>query len=272
MAEFNNPRQFDKEGLGNVLLVAVSVCLVCSIVVSSAAVMLKPQQQINQELDRKQNILRAAGMLPADSIIDSEGRGADEIFKRFDVRAVNLETGEYTDRVDVESYDQTKASRVSATSLDLTTSEDIATLGRREHVALVYVLTTEKGALDKVVLPVRGYGLWGTLFGYLAIEGDLQTVAGLAFYTHKETPGLGGEVDNPNWKALWPGVLLFDESGSPAVRLVKTRSPGSSAAAAHEVDALSGATMTSRGVENLVRFWTSELGYGPFLSKLQAGG
>ena len=146
-----------------------------------------------------------------------------------------------------------------------------ATLGRREHVALVYVLTTEKGALDKVVLPVRGYGLWGTLFGYLAIEGDLQTVAGLAFYTHKETPGLGGEVDNPNWKALWPGVLLFDESGSPAVRLVKTRSPGSSTAAAHEVDALSGATMTSRGVENLVRFWTSELGYGPFLSKLQAG-
>jgi len=271
VAEVNNPRKFDKEGLGNVLLVAVSVCLVCSIVVSSAAVMLKPQQQINQELDRKQNILRAAGMLSADSIIDSEGRGVDEIFKRFDVRAVNLETGEYTDSVDVESYDQTKASRVSATSRDLTTSEDIATLGRREHVALVYMLTTEKGALDKVVLPVRGYGLWGTLFGYLAIEGDLQTVAGLAFYTHKETPGLGGEVDNPNWKALWPGVSLFDESGLPAVRLVKTRSPGGSAAAAHEVDALSGATMTSRGVENLVRFWTSELGYGPFLSKLQAG-
>ena len=262
---------FNKEGLGNVLFVAISVCLVCSILVSSAAVMLKPQQQINQELDRKQNILRAAGMLSADSITDSEGHGVEELFERFRVRAVNLQTGEYTDAVDVESYDQAKASRVIATSRDLETAEDIATLGRREYVALVYLLETDQGALDKVVLPVRGYGLWGTLFGYLAIEGDLHTIAGLGFYTHKETPGLGGEVDSPIWKALWPGVSLFDETGAPAVRLVKTRSPEGSAAAAFEVDALSGATMTSRGVENLIRFWTGELGYGPFLNKLQAG-
>ncbi|MCZ6617351.1 MAG: Na(+)-translocating NADH-quinone reductase subunit C [Gammaproteobacteria bacterium] len=260
---------FNKEGLGNVLLVAVSVCLICSIVVSSAAVLLKPQQQINRELDRKQNVLRAAGMLPTDGSTDSEGRGVDELFKLFRVRAVILGSGEYTDSVDIESYDQTKASRMTDTSRDLTASEDIATLGRREHVALVYLLETE-GVLDKVVLPVRGYGLWGTLFGYLAIEGDLETVAGLGFYSHKETPGLGGEVDNPNWKEQWPGVSLFDESGAPAVRLVKTRSAEGSTAATHEIDGLSGATMTSRGVENLVRFWTGELGYGPFLSKLAA--
>ncbi|MCZ6640592.1 MAG: Na(+)-translocating NADH-quinone reductase subunit C [Gammaproteobacteria bacterium] len=271
MAEEEKVAEFDKEGLRNVLLVAVSVCLVCSIFVSSAAVLLKPRQQINQELDRKQNILRAAGMLSADGLTDSEGRGVAELFEQFRVRAVTLETGEYTDVVDVESYDQAKASRVNDTSRDLETTEDIATLGRREHVGLVYLLETEQGTLDTIVLPVRGYGLWGTLFGYLAIEGNLHTIAGLGFYAHKETPGLGGEVDNPGWKAMWPGVLLFDESGAPAVRLVKTRSPEGSAAAAHEVDALSGATMTSRGVENLVRFWTGELGYGPFLNKLQAG-
>ena len=108
------------------------------------------------------------------------------------------------------------------------------------------------------------------MYGYLAIEGDLKTVSGLGFYEHKETPGLGGEVNNPKWKRLWPGVELFDPSGEPAVQLVKTRSPESSPMARPEVDALSGATLTTRGVENLIRFWTGNLGFGPFLSKLKS--
>jgi Na+-transporting NADH:ubiquinone oxidoreductase subunit C len=126
------------------------------------------------------------------------------------------------------------------------------------------------GGIEKLVIPVRGYGLWSTLYGYLALEGDLETVAGLGFYDQKETPGLGGEVDNPLWKAKWPGVQLYDEAGDPAVHLVKKRSPDGSDAAAHEVDALSGATITTRGVQNLVRFWTSDLGYGPYLKRLKA--
>ncbi|HEY5646762.1 MAG TPA: FMN-binding protein, partial [Pseudomonadales bacterium] len=96
--------------------------------------------------------------------------------------------------------------------------------------------------------------------------------AGLGFYFHKETPGLGGEVDNPDWKSLWEGVHAFDEGGEPAVRLVKTRSPEGSAAASHEVDALSGATLTTRGVQNLVRFWTGDMGFGPFLDNLRTTG
>jgi Na+-transporting NADH:ubiquinone oxidoreductase subunit C len=108
------------------------------------------------------------------------------------------------------------------------------------------------------------------LFGYLAVEGDLSTVAGLGFYSHKETPGLGGEVDNPAWRAQWPGVSLFNDQGQPAVRLVKTRSAPGSAAARYEVDALAGATLTSRGVTNLVKFWTSDLGFGVFFEELKA--
>jgi Na+-transporting NADH:ubiquinone oxidoreductase subunit C len=260
---------FNKEGLGNVLTVAVVVCLVCSIVVSSAAVVMKPQQLINQELDQKKNILRAAGVLPQKGNTDADGRGIEELFSQFTVRAVDLDTGQFTEMVDISSYDPIKAAKNPGQSRDLGNDEDIATIGRRENVSLVYISKTADGDLDKVVIPVRGYGLWGTLFGYLALDGDLNTVAGLGFYAQKETPGLGGEVDNPSWKGLWPGVKLFDSSGEPAIKLVKKRAPVGSDAASHEVDALAGATLTTRGVENLVRFWTGELGFRAFLANLK---
>ncbi len=270
-SDLNKPssdKKFDKEGLKNVLFVAISVCLVCSVVVASSAVLLKPMRILNQELDRKQNILRAAGLLPERAKVDELGRGIDELFSEFEVRAVDLNTGEFIDGVDVTSYDPIKASKRIEDSLDLTSDQDIAVIGRRENVSLVY-LKIRDGVLDKVVIPVRGYGLWGTLLGYLALEGDMETIAGLGFYFHKETPGLGGEVDNPKWKRLWRDVKAFDEAGLPAVRLVKTRSASGSEAARHEVDALSGATLTSRGVQNLVRFWTGELGFGSVLKNLK---
>jgi len=262
-------KSFDKEGLGNILLVAISLCLVCAIVVSTAAVLLKPQQKLNQELDQKQNILRAAGMLPEDSNVDPQGRSVDELFSQFTVRAVDLRTGRFTDEVDPASYDPIKAAKDPARSMELSDTQDIATIGRRENVSLVYLKESE-GGVDKLVIPVRGYGLWGTLYGYLAIEGDLSTVAGLGFYSQKETPGLGGEVDNPAWKAQWHGISLFDQSGKPAVRLVKSRSPEGSVAAGYEVDALSGATLTTRGVQDLVQFWTGDLGFGLFLENLKS--
>ncbi|MFV2089038.1 MAG: Na(+)-translocating NADH-quinone reductase subunit C [Pseudomonadales bacterium] len=270
-SDLNKPssdKKFDKEGLKNVLFVAISVCLVCSVVVATSAVLLKPMRILNQELDQKQNILRAAGLLPERAKVDELGRGIEELFSEFEVRAVDLNTGEFVDSVDVTTYDPIKASKRTEDSMDLTSDQDIAVIGRRENVSLVY-LKIRDGVLDKVVIPVRGYGLWGTLLGYLALESDMETIAGLGFYFHKETPGLGGEVDNPKWKRLWRDVKAFDEAGLPAVRLVKTRSASGSEAARHEVDALSGATLTSRGVQNLVRFWTGELGFGSVLKNLK---
>lgn len=271
-SEPNTDQGFDKEGLKNVLFVAIAVCLVCSIVVSTAAVMLEPLRLKNQQLDQKQNILRAAGLLPENATVDAQGRGVDEIFAGFEVRAVDLKTGRFVDSVDVATYDPVKAAKKPNESMAIPDEQDIAVIKRREDVSLVYIKRTAAGAIDKLVIPVRGYGLWGTLLGYLALEGDLETIAGLGFYFHKETPGLGGEVDNPKWKALWAGVDAFDEDGDPAVELVKSRSAEGSVAASHEVDALSGATLTTRGVENLVRFWTGDLGFGPVLENLKTTG
>ena len=259
---------FDKDSLSNTFIVAVAVCLVCSVIVSGIAVALKPQQQLNRELDQKQNILRAAGMLPQGASVSADGKSVDELFAEFSVRVVDLESGEYLDDIDASAFDPVRAAKDPSMSMALSADQDIATLRRRENASLVYLRTID-GELDKVVIPVRGYGLWGTLFGYLALDADIETISGLGFYTHKETPGLGGEVDNPNWKGQWPGVTAFDDSGAPGVRLVKRRSPQGSDAAGREVDALSGATFTTRGVENLVNFWIGELGFGPYLAKLR---
>ena len=179
-------------------------------------------------------------------------------------------TGEFVPTtVDLASYDPIKAAKRPGLSMSLCREiEDIAVIGRRENVSLVYLKRTD-GELDKVVIPVRGYGLWGTLLGYLAIEGDCPPIAGLGFYFQKETPGLGGEVDNPKWKALVAGRGCVRPRAKPAVRLVKDPIAGDSQAARHEVDALSGATLTTRGVENLVQFWTGELGFGPLLENLK---
>ena len=260
---------FDKDSLSNTFIVAIGICLVCSIVVSGLAVALKPQQQINKELDQKQNILREAGLLPADSNVDAQGRTVDELFAEFEVRVVDLDTGKYLDDIDPAGFDPIKAARDPERSVGLSAEEDIATLRRRENASEVYIKRGESG-IEKLVLPVRGYGLWGTMFGYLALDSDLQTISGLGFYSHRETPGLGGEVDNPNWKASWSGVQLFDSDGEPDVRLVKRRSEASLPAADYEVDALSGATFTTRGVQNLVNFWTGELGFGPYIERLKA--
>ena len=268
MAEETN-KGLNKDGLGNTFFVAVLLCLVCSVVVSGLAVVLKPMQTLNKELDQKKNILRAAGLLAARSDVGPGGRTVEEMFADFTVRAVDLDTGDYTDTVNVDVYDPIRAASDSSVSMVLSSEEDIATLGRRENISLVFIKTIE-GGIDKVVIPVRGFGLWGTLYGYLALENDLSTIAGLGFYQHKETPGLGGEVDNPKWKQGWQGVQLYDDVGQPAVDLVKLRSPANSNAARYEVDALSGATFTTRGVKNLVNFWAGDLGFRPYLDKLKA--
>ncbi len=244
------------------IIVALALCIVCSVFVSTAAVMLRPAQQANKNLDRKTNILAAAGLL-------KQGVSIDEQFESVTTRAVDLTTGKFTDAVDVASYDQRKASKDPVMSQDLGEA-DIAKIGRRANYALVYIIKGDSG-IDKVILPIKGYGLWSTLYGFVALESDLNTVAGLGFYEHAETPGLGGEVDNPLWKAKWVGKKAYDENNHAVLSVIKGSVDSSRPEAVHQVDGLSGATLTSRGVDNLVKFWMGENGFAPFLANLRAG-
>lgn len=251
-----------KETTSHTIIVALALCIVCSVVVSSAAVMLRPMQQANKELDKKSNILAAAGLL-------DEDRSVEEQFANIETRIVDLETGKFTDAVDPATYDQRKALKDPALSDPLSGEEDIAKISRRAKYATVYLVSGASG-IEKIILPIKGYGLWSTLYGFLALESDLNTVAGIGFYEHAETPGLGGEVDNPLWKAKWVGKKVYAD-GEAALSVVKGEVDKSSPNAIHQVDGLSGATLTGRGVHNLLHFWMGEQGFAGFLSNLKAG-
>ncbi len=257
----------NKESTSRTLFVALAVSLVASVFVAGSAVALKPVQIENRLLDKQRSILAIAGL--GDDLSSAEVK---ELFKtRIKARVVDLSTGEYNDSLDPVTFDPLKAARDPKTSTALKGSEDLALIKRREQFTTVYMVE-QGGQLESLILPVRGYGLWSTLHGFLAVKPDLNTVVGLGFYQHAETPGLGGEVDNPKWKALWPGKTLFDDKGKPIIKIVKGGVDPASPDAGHQVDALAGATLTSKGVDRLMQFWLGEQGFGPYLAKLRQQG
>lgn len=249
------------DSISKTFSVALALCIVCAVVVSSAAVILRPTQEVNKLLDLKSNILASAGLL-------QQGVSIETQFEQISTRVVDLETGRFTDAVDVASYDQRKASKDPALSIALDPKQDPAKIKRRANYATVYLLETEQG-IEKIILPIKGYGLWSTLYGFLALESDLQTVAGIGFYEHTETPGLGGEIDNPRWKAGWVGKQAYRQ-GDVVINVLKGKVDMSREGADSQIDGLAGATLTTRGVDNLVRYWLGDEGFRPLINHLQA--
>ncbi|WP_111429180.1 Na(+)-translocating NADH-quinone reductase subunit C [Rhodobacteraceae bacterium DSL-40] len=242
------------------IFVAVALCLFCSMVVAMAAVSLRPVQEANKLRDKRINILQVAGLY-------EPGMDVNEAFtSSFTPKVVDLSTGEYTDAVDVATYDERAATQDLNLSVALT--DDPAGIGRRANYETVYLMENPDGSLDKVILPIHGYGLWSTLWGFIALEANGNDIYGLQFYEHAETPGLGAEVDNPRWRAQWNGKKLRDDEGDLEITVSKAPSP---AGPEFHVDALAGATLTSRGVDNLVRYWMGEDGFGPYLARLREG-
>lgn len=256
-----------KESITRTLTVALLVCLVCSVFVAGAAVALRPIQTENRLLDKQRSILSIAGL--GDSSMS--GEQVKQVFdERIEARLVDLETGKYSDAHDPITFDPLASSKDPALSKALPGNQDIASIKRRERYSTVYVVEHD-GQLDTLIVPVRGYGLWSTMHGFIAVKGDLNTVAGFGFYEHGETPGLGGEIDNPNWRALWLDKHLFDNNDKVAIRVVKGNVDESSPTADNQVDGLAGATLTSYGVTHLLQFWLGENGFGSFIEHLRAG-
>ncbi|MEM7520568.1 MAG: Na(+)-translocating NADH-quinone reductase subunit C [Pseudomonadota bacterium] len=239
--------------------VAVGLCLVASMVVSAAAVALRPLQDVNALKDKQRNILQVAGIYNPE--ID-----VAEAFSSFEPQVLEIDTGTFTDRFDPASFDDRAAADDPDISVALT--DDPAGIIRQAQYVTIYLLRDDAGEIDKVILPIHGYGLWSTLYGYIALEENGNDIYGLQFYEHAETPGLGAEVDNPRWKALWNGKKVMDEEGEVAISVSKSAPPEGKE---YHIDALAGATLTTVGVDNLVKFWMGEDGYTPFLENLKAG-
>ena len=274
-----------KETIGKTLGVAAGVCVVCSVFVSTAAVYLKPRQEEQKTLDRKRNILIAAGVW-------KEGKDLDELFEQIETRVIDISTGTevgrqfwdptakkwVTEGKSPDEVDEKRAVKDPKKRIEIRKDKDIAGIKRTAKERLVYVVE-KHGCLERIILPVYGKGLWSTMYGFLALGDDLTTIKSFAFYEHGETPGLGGEVDNPIWKGKWVGKKAFDQGKAapdelwePAITVIKGNVKTGDPDEVYKVDGLSGATLTARGVGDLVQFWLGKEGYGPFLKRRRQGG
>ncbi len=249
-----------KDTLSKTFVVALLLCVVCSVLVSSAAVFLREKQNANKALDMKKNILIAAG-ISTDNV--------EAGFRRIKTQKLDLQSGELEGAVDPTKIDLRKMAKDPTQNLMLNSQQDIAGIKSIAQKSLVYLVNDEDGTLQKYILPIHGKGLWSTLYGFLAMDKTFSQIEALTFYEHGETPGLGGEVDNPRWKKIWEGKLPFDELGNPIVRVIKGRVDPQAQDASHQIDGLSGATLTSNGVEHLVNFWLGQNGYGKFIQKMR---
>ena len=252
-----------KETPLRVLGVAALVCVACSIVVSSAAVGLRPIQQANKLRDKQRYILQTAGLYGA----GSEG-DLTMLFGQIEGRVVDLESGHFVEGLSPKDLENGKADNQA---MAIPAESDIAGIGQRQTLRPVY-LVREADRLERLILPVEGKGLWSTMHGFVALGSDLSTIKTFCVYDHAETPGLGGEVSSPKWLSLWDDKTAVDGEGQPIIEVLKGTVDPNSPDANHQVDGISGATLTARGVTNLFHFWLGEQGYGPLLANLRKGG
>ncbi len=253
-----------RESVFQSFLVAACLCIVCSVLVSTAAVKLKPLQDANKLRQMQHDVLSVAGLY-------QEGTPISEQFKKVEAKVVDLATGQYVDPTTLASKaaDAKAAVKDPDLSVAIAKDADLAGLKRREKYAAVFLVKDSAGKLQQVILPVRGKGLWSTMYGFLSLESDFKTVHGITFYEHGETPGLGGEIDSDKFKRQWKGKLVRDADGTPHFDFARTVDP-EDPEASHKIDGIAGATLTTRGVINMIRFWMGPQGFQTFLDR-QAG-
>ena len=240
---------------------AAVVCFVCSIMISAANVGLRERQEANKLLDKQKSVLQAAWLVqPGESVNRAQ---VEELFRNVRARVLDLTTGRILEDVDADEFDEDRAPLVDAPA----NNAGIRTM--KAQVKIYEVMDGDR--IDMVVLPIVGQGLWSTMHGFLALDADMRTIRGLTYYDQAETPGLGGEVANPRWKRLWPGRLAYDENWDVAIQVLKGPA-GPVEENPYAVDGLSGATLTSRGVSNMVQFWLGDNGFAPFLESIRESG
>lgn len=261
-------------------IVATCLCLVCSVLVSTAAVVLRPAQQDQKTLDIQRNILNVAGIYDETRSVASQFKAVEPVLIELAGKRPRI-SNPAEEGIDLKTYDPKKAAKKEHDSVAVSPPGALPQIARREIYTIAYEIRKEDGNLDQVILPVYGKGLWSTLYGFLAVDADGQTIRGITFYQHGETPGLGGEVDNPAWKQVWSqGKKVFaasdlqdasqDNLPIPSIQVAKGAVSPETPQAEHKVDGLSGATITSNGVTALVRYWLGPDAFGSYLQQIRS--
>lgn len=248
-------------------VVVLLTALICSSLVSAAVVVLRPIQLNNQMVERSRNIIRLTGLV--DEGVTPSDEAMLELYQDMDVRILDIDQATFNDELDPLSFDARRAVNNPELGVDIPPDQDLANLGRRSRFAPVYMVLTEDGKLDRLILPVRGTGMWSMIYGYIALESDLNTIASVTFYEQNETPGLGDQIMRPEWQALWKGRHIYDEVGDPRFAVNHGKVEPGSSTWLYEVDALTGATVTADAVTAMIRYWFGPDGYRDFLNRLR---
>jgi Na+-transporting NADH:ubiquinone oxidoreductase subunit C len=255
-----------KESVFRTLSVAAGVALVCSLIVSTAVFLLRPYQLAYSAVDRNRAILEALEILSPDDEV--EARAIVTRFVDLDQRVVDLNSGSFTTDVDAATYDFREATQNPQAMVEIPAPEDIGGIGSRPQFMPVY-LVVEGGDLQRIALPFYASGMWSTIYGYVALESDLQTIAGVVFYEHGETPGIGDRILDPQWLGSWRAKRVYGPEGD--VRFSITAN-AQAAQAQYRVDSITGATVTVKAVNDAIQYWFSDHGYGRFLARLAEEG
>lgn len=249
------------------LVVVLSVCTVCSLLVSAASVLLAPIQRAHRERDRQDAVRALIERRPGLSELLADA-GTDDVHEW----VLELATGEVATWIDPSTFDARGAASDPLTSTEIPIDRDRAGLGRRaDHATALAVLDEEDRALV-LILPVHGQGYGGPMYGYVALDGDGNTLLGLSIHEHSETPGVGGALlEDEDWLAEWNGKRIRDARDRVRIGVAAQELAPDSEATRYEIDAVTGATMTSGGIANVLRFWLGDDGYGPFLARVRRG-
>jgi Na+-transporting NADH:ubiquinone oxidoreductase subunit C len=256
----------NKDSPGRAILVVLLTAFVCSGLVSAAVTILRPIQLSNQMLDRSRNIMQLTGLLPVDRAIEDDDML--ELYKSLDLRIIDIDAASYDEEINPDTFSERQALTEPDWSIAIPSNYDRAALGSRSRFAPIYMVWNED-QLERVILPVRGSGMWSMLYGYIALEPDLNTIAGMAFYEQNETPGLGSQITHAHWLEQWKGRKVYDYEGNPRFRVNEGTVEHGSEIAGFEVDALTGATVTGNSVTSLMHYWFGPHGYQPFLLTLR---
>lgn len=253
------------ESVSKTLLVVALLCLICSVVVAGSAVGFRAVQQEQRRLDVQRNLMDVAGLFKPGMTTSQ----INQVFSdHIEPRLLDLPSGQLLDSAAAAKFDLSAALRSDEHSIKLTSEQDKASIRRRSNQLPIYLVRNDQQAIEMIILPIYGSGVWSMMYAFLAVEVDGNTIRALNYYRQGETPGLGGEVQNPNWSRQFTGKQLFNEQGKPALRVV---TGGARPGDIHGVDGLTGATLTAVGVQNTFNFWLGDKGFGPFLQKVREG-
>lgn len=239
------------------VIVAFLVSAVCAALVSGATVFLRPIQSANRAAEEQARIAALVRGIPGMAGLLEESGGA------LSTVVIDLESGRAAGDVTPETLETVLADPTNWTALE--PGADLAGLGQRPDFAQVFLLRDE-GGISLALLPMTGQGYGGRIDAILALQEDMNTIAGIAITGHSETPGLGGRIEEASWRASFPGTETRDAGGEIQFQVAR-----GAASSIYEVDGITGATRTGSGVTRMVRFWLGPEGYGPLIDAVGRG-